>query len=197
MTKKTTVSFYNFLTPFYFLIDFFFNRQKKCLTNEINKLPIGDLIDIGIGTGSQYLRPTKHNITGIDSSSKMLNRAKKRLSKCTDLHVMDAHTLSFKDGLFDYAVLSHIISTSHQPEKLIYEATRVLKKEGKLFVLNHFSPNNWLRLLDIAFNPFSKLFHFKSYFRRNDINFPNELEPIETITFGYFKYYQLLIFKKK
>lgn len=179
------------------MIDFFFRRQKKHLTAEINKQPIGNLIDIGVGTGSQYLVQTKHNITGIDSSSKMLNEAKKKLPKPTQLHLMDAHSISFKDNLFDYAVLSHIISTTQQPDKLISEATRILKKGGKLYVLNHFTPNNWLALIDKIFNPFSSLFHFKSFFRLDSIILPDELELINNERFGRFEYYQLLIFRKK
>lgn len=179
------------------MIDCFFKRQKKRLIEELDNQQTGNLIDIGIGTGSLSRLISKHHITGIDASSKMLDQAKKVLNPSSILHIMDATALGFRDNSFDYAVLSHVISTSKQSEKIISEAIRVLKIGGVLYILNHFTPNNWLKYIDLAFDPFSHFFCFKSYFRLEDINFPKELEILNTIKFGRYHYYQLLIFQKR
>lgn len=185
------------LSPFYFVIDCFFKRQKEKLIEELDNQQSGNLIDIGIGTGSLTRLISKHLITGIDASGKMLDQARKGLNPSSQLHIMDATALGFRDNSFDYAVLSHVISTSKQPEKIISEATRILKNGGFLYILNHFTPNNWLKYIDLAFDPFSHFFCFKSFFRLEHINFPNELELLNTIKFGRYHYYQLLIFQKK
>jgi len=73
---------------------------------------------------------------------------------------MNGESLSFNAHSFDYIILSHIISVVDNPEKLLEETYRVLKPDGKIFILNHFTPNNWLKYVDRSFNSVSKYFHF-------------------------------------
>ena len=55
---------------------------------------------------------------------------------------MDGENLQFPDCYFDYVVLSHVITVVDDPEKLLEETYRVLKPNGKIFILNHFTPKN-------------------------------------------------------
>lgn len=190
-------SFYNILAPFYFIIDWFFISQKKKAIQIINKLPSGALLDIGIGTGSLTQHIQKHTITGIDTSAHMLKYAKKKLKIHTPLYNMDATQIQFEDETFDYILLTHVLSTTETPHKIINEAIRVTKKNGKIFILNHFTPKNWLGYIDKLFNPIAVYFRFQSYFKQTEFEPINKATIIESISLGPFDYYQLLIFKKK
>ena len=77
---------------------------------------------------------------------------------------MDGESLLFPDESFDYVVLSHVITVVDDPERLLKETYRVLKADGRVFILNHFTPNNWLKHLDKSFQAIAKIFHFQSVF---------------------------------
>lgn len=189
-------SFYNILAPFYFIIDWFFIKQKKKVIKIINILPAGELLDIGIGTGSLTQHIQKHTITGIDASTRMLKFAKKKLKKNTPLYKMDASEIQFDNDSFDYTLLTHVLSTTETPQQILNEAIRVTKKNGKIFILNHFTPKNHLRHMDQLFNPIAAYFKFQSYFNQSELEPINKATMIESISFGPFNYYQLIILKK-
>lgn len=195
--SKRTESFYNKFSLFYPLVDIFLRSQKKLLFNEINELPEGDLLEIGVGNGAHFHLYKKHKIIGIDTSTAMLKIARNRNSGTIELLQMDGKALLFDDGQFDYVVLSHVIAVVDNPEKLFEEVLRVLKPKGKVFILNHFTPNNWLRHIDHTFAPFSKMFHFKSVFYIHEINTIKKFTLLKEVSFGAASYYKLLIYQKR
>jgi phosphatidylethanolamine/phosphatidyl-N-methylethanolamine N-methyltransferase len=73
----------------------------------------------------------------------MLNVAKKNSTGGIELFQMNGEQLEFPINSFDYVVLSHVIAVADQPEKLLSQCYNVLKSNGKLLILNHFTPNNW------------------------------------------------------
>jgi phosphatidylethanolamine/phosphatidyl-N-methylethanolamine N-methyltransferase len=162
--SNKTDNFYNKFSVFYPLVDIFLKPQKRKLFEEINKLPFGQILEVGVGNGRHFQFYKTHKVIGIDTSSKMLGIAEKRKNKNIKLKLMNAEALLFKDQTFDYIILSHVIAVVDNPEKLLEESYRVLKPNGKIFILNHFTPKNWLRHLDICFQFFSKKLHFKSVF---------------------------------
>ena len=195
--KYSSESFYNLFSFFYPLVDIFLKGQKKELLKNINNLQEGKLLEIGVGNGTHLPLYKKHNIVAIDTSSEMLERAKKYKSETIELFEMSGESLTFENESFDYVVLSHVISVVPNVEKLMHEVQRVLKKEGKIYILNHFTPNNFLKYIDHAFNPISKFFHFKSSFHIEDIKAMQKFELKDEISFGKFSYYKLLIYSKK
>ena len=191
-----TNTFYDYFSLVYPLVDLFFKAQKKVLATELNLLPKGEVLEIGIGDASQTHLLKTHQITGIDTSEKMLAKAKKRKLENLKLMLMDANNLDFKENSFDYVILSHVMSVVKNPTEILNEASRVLKPKGKIFILNHFTPNNSLKHLDIFFNKFSKLFHFKSLYYKKDLEIIDNLVLEKEISFGRYSYYKLLIYKK-
>jgi phosphatidylethanolamine/phosphatidyl-N-methylethanolamine N-methyltransferase len=190
-----THTFYNRFSFLYPVVDFFLQPQKRVLANEINKLTTGELLEVGVGNGSHLKFYKKHQITGIDISSAMLATAKKINARDITLLEMDGEKLSFEAQKFDYIVMSHVIAVAAHPDQLVAEAARVLKPNGKLLILNHFTPNNWLKYFDYLFRAFSRLFHFKSVFEIKDLameNFALEKE----LALGRFHYFKLLIYTK-
>lgn len=192
-----TDSFYNRFAVFYPLVDFFLRPQKARLFQEINRLPEGNLLEVGVGNGAHLPRYERHHITGIDTSPGMLHIASQQACSRVQLLQMNGEALLFGDEQFDYAVLSHVIAVVDNPERLIEEVFRVLKPKGSMFILNHFTPNNWLKYVDGAFGSISKMFHFKSVFRLHEIAAINRFKLLEEIHFAPLSYFKLLVYQKK
>lgn len=194
--KSGTVSFYNTFSIFYPLVDLFLKPQKRFLIQEINRYPEGKLLEIGIGNGSHLPLYKKHRITGIDTSSKMLTAAARRINKDIELLVMNGENLDFQKESFDYVVLSHVIAVVGNPEQLLEEVYRVLKPNGIVFVLNHFTPNNWLKYVDHSLEWASKKFHFRSVFYLSNLRTVEKFSLLREFQFGSFSYFKLLIFRR-
>jgi phosphatidylethanolamine/phosphatidyl-N-methylethanolamine N-methyltransferase len=192
-----THSFYNRFAVFYPLVDFFLRPQKARLFHEINQLPDGNLLDIGVGNGAHLHLYEKHHITGIDTSSGMLQIARQRNHNHVQLMQMNGEALLFGDGQFDYVVLSHVIAVVDNPERLLEEVFRVLKPDGRLFILNHFTPDNWLKYVDQAFGIISKMVHFKSVFRMHEIPTVKRFKLLKEVRFAPLSYFKLLVYQKK
>lgn len=190
-----TANFYDKFSFFYPLVDKFLTPQKRILFREINNLSPGKLLDVGIGNASHSSHYAKHSVVGIDTSEKMLARAKKNNSNIT-LRKMDGASLQFDSESFDYIVMSHVISVVDNPGKLLDESHRVLRHAGKLFILNHFTPQNPLRYVDRSFQWFSRSLHFRSVFYSNSITQNNQFNVIKEISLDPFSYFKLLILEK-
>jgi phosphatidylethanolamine/phosphatidyl-N-methylethanolamine N-methyltransferase len=170
--------------------------QKRKLFQEINSLPFGQLLEIGVGNGKHFKQYTSHKVTGIDSSVKMLEIAEQYKTSNIQLLRMDGHSLKFKNESFDYVVLSHVIAVVDNPEKLLSEVYRVLKPGGSVFVLNHFTPDNWLKYIDRLFNFCSQFFHFHSVFYIGKFSAIKKFTLYKELRFGRFAYFKLLIYRK-
>ena len=195
--NKETKSFYNRFSLFYPMVDILLKPQKKVLFNEINNLPDGKLLEIGAGNGSHFKYYKKHQVTAIDTSEAMLKTAKERCSENINILKMDGETLLFEAEMFDYVVLSHVIAVVKNPDKLLEEILRVLKPNGFVFILNHFTPNNWLKYIDRSFQKISGMFHFRSVFYITDLQTIKQYVLFKEIHFGMASYFKLLIYKKK
>ncbi|MBD2703132.1 class I SAM-dependent methyltransferase [Spirosoma sp. BT702] len=194
--SRQTHSFYNKFSVFYPLVDFFLRPQKTRLFDEVNQLPAGNLLDIGVGNGANLPLYKKHRVTGIDTSFEMLSIASKRYHKQVRLLLMNGEDLLFGDGQFDYVVLSHVIAVVDNPEQLVEEVFRVLKPNGRLFILNHFTPNNWLKQVDFAFRIFARMVHFKSVFYIHELTTIRRFKLLKEVRFGSASYFKLLIYQK-
>ncbi|HTE28444.1 class I SAM-dependent methyltransferase [Flavitalea sp.] len=197
---KQTDNFYNRFSFLYPLVDIFLKPQKRRLFREINQLPFGQLLEIGVGNGKHLPLYKTHKIIGIDTSLNMLAIAKKHQSRHIDTHIellqMNGEMLLFEEQAFDYVVLSHVITVVDNPEKLLEEIHRVLKPGGRVFILNHFTPDNWLKLIDRSFQIVSEKFHFKSVFYVNSLTAIHRFSLLKEISFGRLSYFKLLIYGK-
>jgi phosphatidylethanolamine/phosphatidyl-N-methylethanolamine N-methyltransferase len=188
--------FYDRFTSFYPIIEFFLKPQKKRFFKEINSCPPGRLLEIGIGNGSNLNYYNRHEIVGVDTSRRMLHQAQKQLKDNIQLFHMNGETLSFPNDAFDYVILSHVIAVVENPEKLLEEVYRVLKPNGKVFILNHFTPDNWLKYIDKIFEIVSGLFHFRSVFPVSGLNKLGKFNLQNELNAGLFSYFKILIYEK-
>lgn len=193
----STESFYNSFSFLYPVVDTFFMRRKKLLYREIERLPTGRLLEIGVGNGSNLPYYSRHALTGIDTSSTMLEAARKRRDCSAELLLMNGERMFFPDNYFDYIILSHVLAVVDHPEQVLSEVYRVLKPGGRVFILNHFTPRNWLAYIDQAFQRISKLFHFNSLFCLSELHTLARFSLLHEISFGPLAYFKLLIYQKK
>jgi phosphatidylethanolamine/phosphatidyl-N-methylethanolamine N-methyltransferase len=111
----------------------------------------GQLLEVGVGTGLALPLYEEHlRVTGIDLSSDMLKRAELRMRKAgkhniQELREMDAGDLQFAAASFDIAVAMYVLTVVPDPCKVLAEMARVVKPNGTVLVVNHFSVDNGVR----------------------------------------------------
>ena len=98
----------------------------------------GDVLDIASGDGvlAELLAPHAHRYVCLDSSQRVVAAAGERLRRFSNVEVRegDMHALPFKDGSFDLVVLMHALTYADKPAQAVAEATRVLRKGGRLLL---------------------------------------------------------------
>ena len=103
----------------------------------------GRILEVGVGTGlsfGDYDASTE--ITGIDLSSPMLEKARAKMASgryphVRDVHLMDAHAMTFADATFDCVVAQFVITLVANPEQVLSECHRVVKPGGRIILVNH------------------------------------------------------------
>ena len=109
--------------------------------------PGSHILEVGVGTGiNTSLYPKNCQITGIDLSSSMLDKARERVARERLRHVrlleMDAAKTTFADDTFDIVYAPYLISVVPDPVRVAREMRRICKPGGKIIILNHFRSTN-------------------------------------------------------
>lgn len=119
--------------------DYILNAYCKNLNDKI-------ILDYCCGTGINSVLLSKNGakIVGIDFSKQSINLAKKKFEKLNlknyNFMEMDAHTLDFSDNYFDYIICYKSLLYLNL-DKAFKELNRVLKKDGKLIILENIGDN--------------------------------------------------------
>ena len=167
----------------------------------IDRMGIGPndrVLEVGVGTGiNTSLYPANCQVTGIDLSSSMLEKARERVARehlrNVRLLEMDAASLTFADDSFDIVYAPYLVSVVPDPVKVVREMHRVAKPGGKIIVLNHFrSANPILSRLERAISPFTVHIGFKS-----DLDLPGflaqaDLQPVSIQKVNFPKIWSLV-----
>jgi phosphatidylethanolamine/phosphatidyl-N-methylethanolamine N-methyltransferase len=126
------------------------------------------VLEVGVGTGiNTSLYPTNCQVTGIDLSSSMLEKARERAARPDAAPVrllqMDAAAMRFADDAFDIVYAPYLISVVPDPVKVALEMRRVCRPGGRIIFLNHFlSPNPILSRIERLISPATIHIGFKS-----------------------------------
>ena len=151
----------------------------------INK-STGRVLEVGVGTGLSLPYYAKHlEIVGIDLSTEMLDKARERvaadgLDNVTGLHEMDAGELEFPDHSFDTVVAMYTMTVVPDPDKVMYELSRVCKPGGQVIIVNHFSQQHGMRgWVERRMAPFADIFGWHPVFDRDRVMICDDLELIE------------------
>jgi ubiquinone/menaquinone biosynthesis C-methylase UbiE len=97
---------------------------------------------VGVGTGADLpLLPPGVEAVGIDLSPEMLAKAQSRLplpGRTVSLIQGDATQLQMKDGEFDAAIMSLVLSVVPDPVSCLRETLRVIRPGGRVVILDKF-----------------------------------------------------------
>ena len=152
---------YKFMSYFYDLLDVIYfrdyeNSPRKAVLESIDRQD--KVLDLCTGTAtnaikiSQKLPETK--VVGIDISRDMLRVAKDKIKKKSienvKLYSMDATNTQFNNKCFDKILISLVLHELEETlaEKILKEATRVLKDDGRIIV-TEWEPSDslWKKML--------------------------------------------------
>jgi phosphatidylethanolamine/phosphatidyl-N-methylethanolamine N-methyltransferase len=117
----------------------------------INNSKAGRVLEVGVGTGLSLPHYRSDlEVTGIDLSPEMLEKAEERvqnknLTHVDDLLVMDASKLDFPDNSFDLVVAMFVMTVVPDPEAVMKELQRVCAPGGEVLLVNHFSTDHGVR----------------------------------------------------
>jgi len=109
-------------------------------------------IDVGCGTGfvTSFELPHYRMVVAVDISRRMLEVARKRLGRWESLNlvVCDAEFLPFKDGVADLVSVSSVLHHLPRPFSSLKEVSRVLKRDGFVYVTREPSYQRFRRFFD-------------------------------------------------
>lgn len=164
MDVSTVRQAYRRWAPVY---DFTFGRVaeagRKHTVELINNHRRGSVLEVGVGTGLSLPDYGPHlEITGIDVSSDMLERAQERverhgLNNVAALREMEAEELDFPAEKFDTVVAMYVLTVVPDPERVMRELERVCAPGGEVILVNHFSREDGARgWIEQRLDPLSK-----------------------------------------
>lgn len=99
------------------------------------------LLEVGVGTGKNIsFYPPEMEITAIDLTPGMLERARKRAHKsglAIDLRIGDVQNLEFLDNTFDTVMATFVFCSVPNPVLGLKEVLRVTKPGGQALFIEH------------------------------------------------------------
>jgi phosphatidylethanolamine/phosphatidyl-N-methylethanolamine N-methyltransferase len=135
---------------------------RRRAVEAVNALPGARVLEVGVGTGlalPHYDRTRA--ITGIDLSTHMLARARRRVAEQRLDHVvglleLDAEATGLPSASFDIAVAMFVASVVPHPRALLAELRRLVRPGGHILFANHFAAKGGIRrLVENAMAPLS------------------------------------------
>lgn len=144
LEKRQVERAYELYAPVYdFIFDWIFSPGRAAAVKQLALGRSDSVLEVGIGTGLNLpLYPATCQLTGIDLSQEMLDKAVERVETLAmpnvTLKVMDATSMDFGDGEFDKALATYTISAVPDPVAVLREMRRVVKPGGVIVILNHF-----------------------------------------------------------
>ena len=176
-----------------------FHPGRKEAVRIANDRPGQRILEVGVGTGLSlpHFRPDSQ-VTGIDVSAEMLEKAKRRtermgLAHVAGLHLMDAENLDFADNSFDAVLALYVASVVPDPARFAAEMRRVCIPGGTIVVVNHFtSENAAARFMERRLARLARHIGFHADFPFEDFQQASRLSIREVRPSNLFGYWKLL-----
>lgn len=173
---EDVIKTYRRYAPFYDgLFGSILEPGRRALAAEVTRSKPSAILEVGVGTGLTLTRyPTDSTIVGVDVSDEMLAVARDRVRDVQGGRIklarMDAEAMDFPDGYFDCVAVPYVLSVTPDPHKLVAEIRRVCRKDGSIFILNHFSGSKFWWFLESAVRSIADKIGFRS-----DFNFDEQI----------------------
>ena len=146
---------YNWIAPVYDLFGILIEAKARQRALDIAAIQNGEkVLEVALGTGLNFVEILKRNpkgwVDGVDVSMKMVERAKKRISKTGQknytLHLCDCRQLPFEDERFDVIMNQYLLDILPVEDfiPILLEFKRVLKGGGRLILVNMTKGERWL-----------------------------------------------------
>ena len=124
-----------------------FQDSREAVVRNLRVAPGERVLEVGVGTGLCLpLYPENCDITAIDLSQPMLDKAEERVKELGLTNVkliqMDAGDMQFADSTFDIVIAAYVVTAVPDYRKLMEEMVRVSKPGGRLILLNHFTQDS-------------------------------------------------------
>ena len=164
----------------------------------------GRVLEVGVGTGLSLPDYKRHlEVTGIDLSPEMLEKARERVNEerldhVAGLHEMDAGDLKFADASFDTVVAMFVMTVVPDPEKVMRELSRVVRPGGEVLLVNHFSQTEGVRGWGARrMAPFADKIGWRSVFDLSRVEVCDDLELVERKSLRPFGLFTMVRFAKR
>src|SRR5438876_1308398 len=109
-------------------------RRLDVLTDFAAATPDSRVLEVGCGAGHVLERFANAQRTGIDLSTTMLARARRRLGDRVELLRASAEDLPFGLGSFDVILCTEVLEHTQHPEQVLRELTRVSTRDARIVV---------------------------------------------------------------
>ena len=154
-THQEIIQKYNWIAPIYDLFGILIESKARQRALDIASIKNGEkVLEVALGTGLNFAEILKRNpdgwVNGIDVSIKMVEKAKKRISKTGQknytLNLCDCRHLPFEDATFDVIMNQYLLDILPVQDFLpiLLEFKRVLKDEGRIILVNMTKGEKWL-----------------------------------------------------
>jgi ubiquinone/menaquinone biosynthesis C-methylase UbiE len=203
-THKEIVRKYNWIAPIYDLFGILMESKAHQRAIDMAAIKNGEkILEVAFGTGLNFVEILKRNpqgwVDGIDVSMKMLERARKRISKTGQknytLYLGDCRHLPFEDGTFDILMTQYLLDILPVEDfiPILLEFRRVLKDGGRIVLVNMTKGERWLNKIyeeiyklkppllagcrGVMAQPFLEEIGFKEFEREfvSQLGFPSEV----------------------
>ena len=146
-THDEIVRKYNWIASVYDLFGILMESKARHRALDMASIRNGEkILEVAFGTGLNFVEILKRNpqgwVNGIDVSTKMLERAQKRISKTGQnnytLYLCDCRNLPFEDGTFDVLMTQYLLDILPVEDfiPILLEFKRVLKDGGRIVLSN-------------------------------------------------------------
>ncbi len=154
-THQEIVRKYNLIASVYDLFGILMESKARQQALKMVEIRNGErVLEVAFGTGLNFVEILKRNpqgwIEGIDVSTKMVEKTRKRISKIGQnnytLHLGDCRRLPFRDETFDVLMNQYLLDILpvEDFDPLLLEFKRVLKHGGRLVLVHMTKGEKWV-----------------------------------------------------
>jgi len=155
LTHEEIVQKYNRIASIYDLFGILMESKARQRALEIAAIRNGEkILEVALGTGLNFVELLKRNpqgwVEGIDISTKMLERTRKRVSKTGlqnyTLYLCDCRHLPFEDSTFDILMNQYMFDILPIEDfiPILLEYKRALKNGGRIVLVNMTKGEKWV-----------------------------------------------------